>query len=206
MIEHVTHLLAAYHDGELQGKRLNHVEEHLSTCESCKSELEHLQTLSNLLVLHPAPSGLTSNDRFVAQVALRMPRYPEEPTVKRVFNFGWRAAPVGILGIWAFVQSLLIVSGILFLLMRFGFNLEPLTGLLSPPSEGLSLGMFFSFEGESIGELGRTALEILGNGGPLGWGPMLYIALMLILGLLYCSWMASWWVRQQGHRVQGNYK
>jgi len=197
MIDHVTHLLGAYHDGELQGKRLNHVEEHLSTCESCQAELEQMQALSNTLALYPAPSALTSADTFVAQVALQMPRSPDEPTIKRVFNFGWQAAPVGILSVWAFVQSLLIVSGIIFLLMRLGVNLEPMTNLLAPPSGGLNLGMFFGFEGESISELGRTAVEILGVGGPLGWGPMFYLALMLILGLLYCSWMASWWVRHR---------
>ncbi len=197
MIDHVTHLLGAYHDGELQGRRLNQVEEHLSTCESCQGELEQLQALSNLLAQHPAPSALTSADTFVAQVALQMPRSPDEPTIKRVFNFGWQAAPVGILSVWAFVQSLLIVSGIIFLLMRLGINLEPMTNFLAPPSGGLNLGMFFGFEGESLGELGRTAVEILGNGGPLGWGPMFYLALMLILGLLYCSWMASWWVRHR---------
>lgn len=197
MIEHVTRLLGAYYDGELRGKRLNDVQEHLAACESCQGELVQLQALSNTLALHPAPSDLTSNDRFVAQVALRMPRSPEQPAIKRAFNFGWKAAPVGILGVWAFVQSLLIVSGILFLLMRLGFNLQPMTGLLSPQSGRLSLGMFFGFEGESMGELGRTALEILGNGGPLGWGPMFYLALMLILGLLYFSWMASWWVHHR---------
>lgn len=197
MIEHVTHLLGAYHDGELRGKRLNDVEDHLATCKSCQGELDQLTALSSLLLQNPASSDMTSEDRFVAQVALRMPRRPEEPTIKRVFNFGWRAAPVGILGVWAFVQSLLIVSGILFLLLRLGFNLEPMTGLLSPPSGGLSLGMFLGFEGEGIGELGRAALEVLGNGGPLGWGPMLYLALMLILGLFYSSWIASWWVRHR---------
>jgi hypothetical protein len=201
MIEHVTHLLGAYHDGELRGKRLNDVEDHLATCKSCRGELDQLTALSSLLLQNPAPSDLTSEERFVAQVALRMPRKPEEPAIKRVFNFGWRAAPVGILGVWAFVQSLLIVSGIIFLLMRLGVNLEPMTNLLAPPSGGLSLGMFFGFEGEGIGELGRTALGILSNGGPLGWGPMLYLALMLILGLTYCSWLASWWIRHRQNQL-----
>jgi hypothetical protein len=206
MIEHVTHLLAAYHDGELQGRSLNMVKEHLELCEQCMKELEEFQNLTNLLALNPEPEHLTRSDRFVAQVALRMPRYPKEPAVKRVFNFGWQATPIGILGVWAFVQSLLVVSGVVYFLMRLGLNLEPFANLQPSPSSGLQLGLLFGFEGESLAELGRTALDILGNGGPLGWGPTLYLALMLGLGLLYCSWMASWWIRRQGHRVQGNYK
>lgn len=197
MIEHVTHLLGAYHDGELRGKRLKDVEDHLATCKSCQGELEQLKALSSLLMQNPAPSDLTSEDRFIAQVTLRMPRNPEEPALKKAFDFSWHAAPLGILGVWAIMQSLLLVSGILFLLIRLGFNLEPMSDFLSPPSGGLGLGMFFGFEGEGIGELGRTALGILGDGGPLGWGLMLYLALMLILGLAYCSWIASWWVRQR---------
>ena len=196
MIEHVAHLLGAYHDGELRGKRLNDVEEHLSKCEMCQSELAQLKALSDMLLTNPAPPDLTSEEGFVAIVGLRMPRRPREPAIKRVLNFGWHAAPVGILGIWAFVQSLLIVSGVIYLLMRLGFDLEPMTSLLSPSSGGLNLGMLFGFGGESINELGWTAFEILGNGGPLGWGPMLYLALMLLLGVTYCSWIASWWVRQ----------
>jgi hypothetical protein len=197
MNEHVTHLLGAYHDGELRGKRLNEVNKHLAECTLCQDELDHLNALSQLLLTIPSPTNISSEDTFVAQVALRMPRKPTEPTVKRIFNLGWQAAPVGILGVWAFVQSLLMVSGILFLLLRLGLDLEPLTELITMPTGGINMGMLFGFEGSGVGDLGRTALGTLFSGGPLGWGAMGYLALVLVLGLLYASWIASWWVRQR---------
>ena len=200
MNEHVNHLLGALHDGELRGKPLASVENHLATCEICRAELDHLNALSELLLTAPSPSNLSSEDKFVAQVGLRMPRKPAEPAIKRVFNLGWQAAPVGILGVWAFVQSMLLVSGILLIFMRLGLDFEPLTDLIALPSGGLTLGMLFGFEGGGISDLGWTAIETLLNGGPFGWGATSYIAFLLILGLLYISWIASWWVRQRGHR------
>jgi hypothetical protein len=197
MIDHVTHLLGAYYDGELHGQRLGDVSEHLEVCASCRAELDQLETLSEVLAQHPDPVDLTPGERFVSQIALQMPRTPKGPVMRRAFNLGWQAAPVGILGVWAFVQSLLIVSGILFLLMRLGLNLDPMTDLMAQPASGLNLGMFLGFEEGSISELSRTAVEVLGNGGPLGWGSMLTVGLMLVLALLYCSWMATWWVRQR---------
>lgn len=197
MIDHVTDLLGAYYDGELRGKRLRDTEAHLSSCERCRRELDQLRALSNLLSENPAPSGLSSEDGYVTQVALSLPRTQDEPVSKRAFNLGWRAAPVGILGVWAFLHSLLLVSGVIFLLMQLGFNLEPLTNHIAPPSGSAPLGMLLGFKGGGVGELSWTALEVLGNGGPLGWGPLLYLGLTLALGLLYCSWLASWWVRQR---------
>jgi hypothetical protein len=201
MNEHVTQLLGAYHDGELRGKQLNEVDKHLAKCKICQDELDHLNALSEMLLTTPSPSNLSSEDTFVTQVVLRMPRKPTEPTVKKVFNLGWQAAPVGILGVWAFVQSLLMVSGILFLLLRLGFDLEPLTELVTIPAGGINLGMLFGFEGSGVGDLGRTAIETLLSGGPLGWGVTMYLALVLILGLLYASWIASWWVRQRHNQL-----
>jgi hypothetical protein len=159
--------------------------------------LDQLRALSNVLAASPAPSDLSSEDGFVTKVALSLPRKQDEPVSRRAFNLGWRAAPVGILGVWTFLHSLLLVSGVIFLLMRLGFNLQPLATNLAPSSGGAQLGMLLGFKGSGVGELSWTALEVLGNGGPLGWGSMLYLGLTLALGLLYCSWLASWWVRQR---------
>ena len=42
MSNHVTEQLNAFVDGELKGKQLRQVEEHLVTCEACQTELESL--------------------------------------------------------------------------------------------------------------------------------------------------------------------
>ena len=64
MSNHVTEWLNAYYDGELKGKRLQQVEEHLIECEACQAELESLQGLSALLQEVPAPE-FPSPERFL---------------------------------------------------------------------------------------------------------------------------------------------
>ena len=54
MSDHVIEWLNAYLDGELKGRRLYHVEEHLAYCEACRTELDSLQDLSALLQEVPA--------------------------------------------------------------------------------------------------------------------------------------------------------
>ena len=49
MSNHVIEWLSAYLDGELKGKQLHQVEEHLAECEACQAELDSLQGLSSLL-------------------------------------------------------------------------------------------------------------------------------------------------------------
>ena len=90
MNEHVTPWLAAYHDGELKGRRLRQVEDHLAHCTACSAELDQLQMLRELLQENPVAAGLLPTDRFVAQVGLRIPRHPEKPAWQRVLETGWR--------------------------------------------------------------------------------------------------------------------
>ena len=57
MSTHVSEWLNAYYDGELHGSRLQHVESHLAACELCQTELESLESLSDLLHQVPAPEA-----------------------------------------------------------------------------------------------------------------------------------------------------
>ena len=55
MSNHITEWLSAYFDGELKGRQLQQVEEHLAECEACQAELESLHGLSVMLHEVPAP-------------------------------------------------------------------------------------------------------------------------------------------------------
>ena len=199
MNEHVTVWLGAYHDGELQGRRLRQTETHLAHCEMCRAELEGLRALTALLQESPAPERLTQPDRFVAQVGLRLPRRPTQPTWKRALETGWRLVPLGLLGTWAFVQAVFAVAGGVLVALRMGLGGDVVAGLLPASQQGLSLSEIFSLSGASLGDVGRMMLRLLGNGGPLGWGVTLNLVSLAVIGLLYWSWLASWWARRQ-HR------
>jgi len=202
MTEHGTTWLGAYHDGELQGRRLRQVEAHLAQCAACRAELQSLQALGTLLQESPASEGLTPPERFVAQVGLRLPRRPERPAWQRALEMGWQLTPLGLLGAWAFVQALFVVAGVVLVALRMGLGGEMVAGLLPVSQQGLPLSEISSLSVASLGDIGRIMLRVLGNGGPLGWGVTLNLASLAVIGLLYWSWLASWWARRQHHQLR----
>jgi len=203
MTEHVTAWLGAYHDGELQGRRLRQVETHLSHCATCRAELEKLRALAALLQESPAAGNLTPPDRFVAQVGLRLPRRPEQPAWQRGLEIGWRMVPVGLLGAWAFVQAVLAVAQMVLFALRVGLGGDMVAELL-PSSEELWLAQISRLSGASLAglnDVGRIVLQLLSSGGPLGWGFALNLVSLAVIGLLYWSWLASWWARRQRRQL-----
>ena len=94
MMEHVLEWLDAYHDGELHGRQLHRVEEHLAQCEMCRDELESLDAFSALLQESPPAENLMQShqkslmrpEQFVAQVGLMLPRRPEQARHRPVFS------------------------------------------------------------------------------------------------------------------------
>jgi len=196
MNEHVTPWLNAYRDGELRGLRLRQVEAHLAQCPVCRAELDEITALSTLLQESPAAEGLMPVDRFVAQVGLRLPRRPERTAWQQVLETGWRLTPVGLLGAWAFVQTVFIVAGVVWLALWLGVGGETAAGLL-PPAGSSWLAQLPSLSGATLTEIGRFGLSLLRGGGLLGWGSILNVALIAAIGLLYWTWLATWWARRQ---------
>ena len=203
MNEHVTTWLGAYHDGELKGLRLRQVETHLTHCAMCRVELEQLQTLTMLLQESPAAEGLTPPERFVAQVGLRLPRRPAQPAWKRALEFGWRLAPVGLLGAWAFVQTAFTVTRLALGALRMGLGGEAAAKWLPASQPGLSLAELLGSSVANLGDVGKIVMQLLSGGGPLGWGVTLNLVSLVVIGLLYWSWLASWWARRQRHNGNG---
>ena len=195
MMDHVLDWLQAYHDGELQERQVHRVEEHLAQCESCRAELEALQAISSLLQESPAASDLLRPDRFVAQVELQLPRRPVQTPLQRTLEAGWRLIPVGLLGALAFVQTVFIVaSGVL-----MAQNFPATAGLFSSILPSVSCSSWLTglqcFAGKGLGdwlEIVECAIRFIA---PLEWPIMLSAVMFATIGLLYLSWLASWWIR-----------
>lgn len=200
MTEHVTTWLGAYHDGELRGLRLRQVENHLAQCAMCRAELERLRALAALLQESPAAENLTPPERFVARVGLRLPRRPEQPAAaawQRALEIGWQLAPLGLLGAWIFVQAVFTMAGAVLVALRMGLGGDVVAGLLPASQQGPSLSEIFSLSGASLGDVGRIVLQLLSVSEPWGWGIALNLVSLVVIGLLYWSWLASWWARRQ---------
>jgi anti-sigma factor RsiW len=201
MTEHVTAYLGAYHDGELRGRRLRQVDAHLAHCATCRAELERLHALATLLHESPAAESLTPPERFVAQVGLRLPRRPVQTAWQRGLEIGWRLVPLGLLGALAFVQTVFIVAGAVTAALRMGLGGDLVAGLLPASQQGAWLAQALSLSEASLSDVGRIVRQLLSNGGPWGWGITLNLVSLVVIGLLYWSWLASWWAVRR--RVSG---
>jgi len=195
MSRHVTNWLGGYLDGELRYARLWRVESHLSQCAACRAELEHLRRLSALLQESPAPEDITPPERFVANVGLRLRDRPGQSAPQRALEMGWRLVPVGLLGALAFVQSVFVASGVTQLALWMGLGGDVVARLF-PAGGGLGLIDLLQLPQKGVQDFGELMWQLV-RGGPLGWTPTLYVVLLAVIGLLYWSWLASWWVRRR---------
>jgi anti-sigma factor RsiW len=197
-VGHVTQWLGAYHDDELQGFRLHQVEAHLEGCATCRAELESLQALSTLLQESPAAAGLTSPERFVAQVGLRLPRRPAKSAGQRALETGWGLIPVGLFGAWAFAETTLIVAGVILIALQLGAGGNAVANLLPAMQQETWLTQALSALGVGLSDASRAVLGLVNT---LGWELALNLALLMIIGILYWSWLASWWARRQRQAI-----
>ncbi len=197
MTKHVTAWLGAYHDGELSHHRLRQVGSHLAECPACRAELAALRQLSTLLRLAPDTPTITPPDRFVAQVGLRLPRRPTQPAWQRALKTGWRWTPVGLLSGWAFLQAAFIMSGILLAALQLGLGGDTWAGLLPDSGTGSWLAQALTLSNASLSDVGQVFAQLLRGGGPLGWVITLNLVSSALIGLLYLSWLASWWASRQ---------
>src|SRR5574341_704431 len=174
MSEHVTAWIAAYHDGELSGARLAQVVSHLHECAACRAELDSLEGLSALLQESPAMPERTSPERFVAQVRLRLPPHASPSPWMQTLKAGWLALPLAMVGVWAFLQAVLVVSSLaLMALPLFG-------GLPRVSATG-----WYSAETAAV-------LLVIDTG------------LTAVLAALVWGWLAGWWAaRHKNVRASG---
>ena len=199
MKEHATQWLGTYLDGELRGLRLRWVEGHLQECAVCGSELEALAQLRTLLQESPAIEASTPPEQFVAQVALRLPRRQEQPAARRALELSWRMVPVGLLFTLAFVQTAFTIAGVLQVALSMGLGGE--VGALIFPGVGLSLPDVFSLSQANLAGAVWSIVELIWAGGALAWLPVSYLTALVVIGVLYWSWLASWWARRRHQQL-----
>ena len=197
MTEHMSAWLGAYHDGELGGRRLRQVETHVADCASCRAELDGLRALTTLLQESPAAEVLMSPERFVAQVGLRLPRRPVQPAWRRALGLSWGLAPVGLLGAWAFIQAVIIVSGMVLTGLNLGLVGDVTAALVPASQPGLWLVEIFSLVDGNLSGGPQFVLDLLGTGAGITWMRILSLVVSTVFGLLLWSWLASWWARRQ---------
>ena len=195
MSEHITEWLNAYLDGELHGRRLDQVEEHLAGCETCQAEMQSLETLSGLLHEVPAPE-FTSPERFASRVSLRLPPRQTSSPRRAVLEIGWWMIPAGLLAAWIFIGTTILVSDVVSTANRLG--------LLGGLSDRLvTVPLSDTYWSATLGQMGFL------SGNTLDWAEateaftrniLPQITVQVSIALLYLSWIAIWWAH---HRREG---
>lgn len=164
--------LEAYYDDELSNGRLRLAEKHLKKCAECRTKLENLGALTAILQKSPSAENLTSPSRFVAEVGLQLVDRPSQPTWQRVLVTAWQIIPVGLMGTWAFVQTVFVFAALVFVISRLGLG------------------------GELVSSLARFTT------GNFQQAILLNLALTAVTGILSLSWLASWWVSRSNGEEQ----
>jgi predicted anti-sigma-YlaC factor YlaD len=185
MDKHIFQWLAAYHDGELRGRRLAQVEAHLARCPECRAELEQLASLSALLGAAPEAPTLTPPDRFAAQVGMRLSRRRVVKSRSRTGQaWVWAAMPVSIVVGLAFLQVVQWLAASLSLAQLFGYGEAAVERLTTTPVEPTSVW-------------GQLSTELIRSSVP--FSPQIWIGLILpaVLAVAYMLWLVVWGLNQQ---------
>jgi len=190
MSNHVTEWLNAYYDGELKGKRIQQVEEHLAACEVCQHELDALQSLSGMLQEVPVPE-FPSPERFATQVNLLLPQKRTTTPGTHLFEIGWWMIPVGLLAVWVFISTASLLGDAMSTAKNLGLLDSTTASFISAPSETVvvtsTLGQFGMLQGNSLQWAERTE-NFTRDSFP-------QIVLQVSVALLYLTWFAVWWTR-----------
>ena len=192
MSNHVNEWLNAYLDGELRGRQLQQVEEHLIECEACQAELKSLQGVSALLQEVPAPE-FVSHERFVAQVNLRLPQRRVASTPSHsLFDVGWWMIPVSLLMIWVFIATTTIVSEMVSVADNLGLLDKTTASFISSSSNA----DVWSATMEQAGILQGNSLRWAERSESYTRNVFPQIVLQVAVAVLYLTWFAIWWARR----------
>lgn len=186
MNQHIEHWIDAYFDGELNPNQVRKFEKHLESCPECLARLEERESLSVLLQSAAMPEPVRDAEQFVHDVTLLLPREQDAPK-RNALNAIWYLVPLFVLGSAVFMQAVNWISNIL--LFTPGLEkvvdvtlLIPSKVTAAPSWLDIFFTRFVSFSGFGIGiaSLRFTTL-----------------AVMILLVLIYISWMGFWFAAQE---------
>jgi predicted anti-sigma-YlaC factor YlaD len=186
MTDHMTELIDLYLDGETKPSQTSEVEQHLKICEDCSKAVAQRRRLSKLIQAHPRIINTKSDRQFAREVMSRISRQPVEQTIKTAgLEPGWIGIPLLLVLGLAFIQAVWVETSVMRFIPQVGEVLDPSQYLL-PFSFAMP-----TFLGQIIQLLPRLTMW--------SWSLSSAVILSAVLGVLYVSWLAGWWVKVQIH-------
>ena len=191
MHEEMRSLLNAYLDGELHGRRLQEIETHLASCDTCRKELEELRLVSGWLQADTAVKA-TSPDRFVSRLTLSLPRRQQQERTSKPIPLAWWLIPAGLLMAWVFIQTVYTLTDVV--------TVANLTGLLGNTSQWLGSGQESTWLSAATTLFGgqilaQPSLSLLNNVSVTIFNLFSGFLWQAVIVLLYWAWLCLWWLR-----------
>ena len=194
MNEHVTDLLGAYLDGELETRVRERVREHLTGCSSCRRDLRNIKSLSGLLGSSAAPT--VTSEAFSAGLVRYLTPRPTTQEVSWTKQVVWLLIPVVVAISLLFVKIIfgmgaaLLIAGQAGILSGQGGLLEGFSLFTSLPQPWFFLinKVLEAYLGIPFAEL-DSILRVVD-------GLLLGIAWQLALVLTYIAWLVAAWNRR----------
>ena len=189
-------LLNTYLDGELHGIRLREMQTHLAACDSCRSELEELRRVSNLLHAAPVPE-FRPVDRFVSNLALRLPRRTLQERPPRPVSLLWWLMPAGLLSAWFFVRTAFAITDVVSVAGLAGLLGQANTWLSAGEQQSLLMLVLNWFSAGQAAGMGQSMLSLLKTVN--GFSSDLFSGFLwqALIVMLYWGWLAAWWLKRR---------
>jgi hypothetical protein len=200
MHDQMRSLLNAYLDGELHGPLLADMQNHLTTCKSCREELEQLRRVSDLVRKAPHPE-FSPADLFTSRLALNLPRRPlRERSPKMVLQAKW-LIPVGLLAAWFFVRTVFLLTDIITTANLTGW-LGQATSWLGGGEKSLWFSTATSLFGRQLAEM--PSISWLNSTSIFASSLISGFLVQLTIILLYFSWLVSLWLNKGQQKMKAS--
>ena len=200
MHETLRALLNPYLDGELSRKRLQELELHLTTCESCQNELRQLKLVSELLKAAPGPEFMPA-ERFASNLTLNLPWRSLDDLPANPALLGWWLVPAGLLGAWFFIQTVFTLTGAVSVAQTTGLFGQALGWLGFGGQETVWFATVTSLFGGQAGGAQPT-LSLLNTLNVFGVNLLDGFLWQALIVLLYWGWLAAWWLRRHPRSIK----
>lgn len=191
-------LVNAYFDGELHGEELEQVNRHLAVCPDCQAALEEVRQVSHLLKTAPLPE-FTSTEHFISNLALKLSHNPARDGVSKKTYSTWWLVPAGLLGVFFFFQTAILVSNLVGV-VEFTGLLDSVSALFEQGGDAFWYTALVNLTGGQLGAA-QSSMSMLNALSLLGNSIFQSFFLQATIFLLYCAWLTTWFMRRNGRRV-----
>lgn len=180
MNEHLDVWMDAYLDGEMSAAQRQQAEGHLAHCAECRRLLAERQALSSLLGQLPPAANLMPESAFTAKVNQRLT--PRPTWIPQVPPMSWVLIPLGLLVLLSFVETIFVMSS--------------LAGFIPGVAQLLASAVTFQ-NGLALPEPLGAFMGLIPHLDPFDWNWFTVLLVMGAISLVYVSWLAGWWARNQ---------